>query len=249
MENGEIINKKYACINCGNYVKSLYKKYSANVLKLTECDYCRNVADKYVEYDTVIIIIDLILLRIIAYRHFLFNFKFKSYWKLSLVLLIIETYSNWIVTKGTSKFEVNDTKPYLQETYIYLDDFRFYKMSLILAIGTASFIILTYFLTKVHTYFYAREHIGFTSVFKAITLSSCGMFLLLPSLIWDISVHEYHMIFISLYTTLSQLIAHRALCSCEKMWSIIIIFSSYILKTYVTEYFGSYQLLSMIKII
>lgn len=27
----------YICINCGRPVKDLYKKYSATVLKLTEC--------------------------------------------------------------------------------------------------------------------------------------------------------------------------------------------------------------------
>ena len=38
---------------------------------------CHNVADKYVEYDVVIIIIDLVLLQKTAYRHVLFNVDFK----------------------------------------------------------------------------------------------------------------------------------------------------------------------------
>ncbi|KAG5873370.1 hypothetical protein JTB14_022973 [Gonioctena quinquepunctata] len=248
-ENTESNHEKYICINCGKVVKSLYKKYSSTVLKLTECVFCRNVADKYVEYDAVIVIIDLILLRIMAYRHFLLNYEFKNYYKLFLVLLILETYSKWTITKKeVQTFGTNDTKPYLHETDIYLDDFRFYDMSLSLTFGIAGFIISTYLLTKVYTYLHGKDGISLLSVFKAITLSSCGMFLLLPSLIWDKSVHEFHMVFISLYTTLSQLIAHKAICDCEKKWSLIIIFSSYILKIYIIEFSSIIQLSSLLKI-
>lgn len=45
-------------------------------------------------------------------------------------------------------------------------------------------------------------------VLKAIILSNFGWFLLLPSLIWDNSVQEFHLMFILLYTTLSQLLAY-----------------------------------------
>lgn len=38
------------------------------------------VADKYVEYDPVIVIIDLVLLRKEAYRHVLYNTQFKVYY-------------------------------------------------------------------------------------------------------------------------------------------------------------------------
>lgn len=38
---------------------------------------CRKVVDKYVEYDIVLIVIDLILQYIGAYRHILLNSKYK----------------------------------------------------------------------------------------------------------------------------------------------------------------------------
>lgn len=38
---------------------------------------CKEIADKYVEYDIVIIIIDLVLLNTMAYRHILLNTDFK----------------------------------------------------------------------------------------------------------------------------------------------------------------------------
>lgn len=127
----EAVDKSsYICINCGNNVESLFRKYSPTVLKLTNCvrflpqkqhwDYialhfqekCHRVADKYVEYDVIIIIIDLILLQQRAYRHILFNSNYKvsfifysslqinfalfqNLWKLSVIILLIDTYIDW----------------------------------------------------------------------------------------------------------------------------------------------------------
>lgn len=45
-------------------------------------------------------------------------------------------------------------------------------------------------------------------VLKTFTISSFGIFLLLPSLIWDNSVQEVHLIVVTLYTTMSQLLAY-----------------------------------------
>ncbi|EEB19034.1 arv1, putative [Pediculus humanus corporis] len=63
----------YLCVNCGNRVKHLYREYSPSVLKLINCEKCGNVADKYIEYDRIIILIDLILLSKEGYRHVLYN--------------------------------------------------------------------------------------------------------------------------------------------------------------------------------
>lgn len=50
---------------------------------------------------------------------------------------------------------------------------------------------------------------NFLHVWKSMVLSSFGVFLFLPSLIWDDNpIADFHMIFVSLYTTLSQLIAY-----------------------------------------
>lgn len=38
---------------------------------------CQMITDKYIEYEPVIIMIDLVLLKKEAYRHFLFNTKFQ----------------------------------------------------------------------------------------------------------------------------------------------------------------------------
>jgi len=47
--------------------------YGPHNVRLTQCPNCRNFADKYVEHDAVIMIIDLILIKPQIYRHLLFN--------------------------------------------------------------------------------------------------------------------------------------------------------------------------------
>nr|CAH7745057.1 unnamed protein product [Callosobruchus chinensis] len=217
-------------------IANLFKKYSETVLKLTDCSICGEIADKYVEYDTVIVIIDLILLNIAAYRHILFNSVFKNFWKLAIVLLVVESYSTWLmIPKNQPAIQYNITEPDLPDTVIYLDNLDFYKVCLNVTLSESSFVIMVYILTCLYTRFASVGIIPFEKVCKTITLSSSGMFLLLPSLIWDIQVHEYHLQFISLYTTLSQLIAHKALCDCYKVWSLFVIFFSYLTKLYVME--------------
>ncbi|KAJ8943696.1 hypothetical protein NQ314_009669 [Rhamnusium bicolor] len=233
--------KEYICINCGRPVKNLYKKYSDTVLKLTECDVCNSIADKYVEYDTVVIIIDLILLRAMAYKHILLNSEFKNFWKLSIILLLLETYSNWTIETRDKRIEVNDTKPYLVEADIYLEDFKFYKLCFNITINTLCFVMMIYIFTMIYSFLKYQATISFLMIYKTVTLSSTGIFLFLPSLVWDISVHEFHLHFITIYTTLSQLLAYKALCNCEKIWSLLVIFSGILLKTSIGDSFGNIE--------
>lgn len=72
------------CVECSEPVTSLYQEYSKGNLKLTQCvrkgtactdqqPSCKQFADKYIEFDNVIIAIDVILLKPQVYRHLLFN--------------------------------------------------------------------------------------------------------------------------------------------------------------------------------
>lgn len=61
------------CIECTHPVTTLYTSYSPTNLRLTACPSCNKFADKYIEYDRVLIFIDLLLLRPQAYRHVVFN--------------------------------------------------------------------------------------------------------------------------------------------------------------------------------
>jgi hypothetical protein len=52
---------------------SLYSKISDQNIRLTRCRNCGLVVDKYVEFESTLVFIDIILLRTQAYRHILFN--------------------------------------------------------------------------------------------------------------------------------------------------------------------------------
>ncbi|CAH2063927.1 unnamed protein product, partial [Iphiclides podalirius] len=88
-------NKKYRCVNCGKPCSALYRTYGKSVLKLTKCAICKGIVDKYIEYDPVIVMIDLVLVSKEAQRHILYNTDFKAYWKLFIILTMLETYAVW----------------------------------------------------------------------------------------------------------------------------------------------------------
>lgn len=61
------------CIECTEPVHSLYTQYSPSNIRLTACRRCNKFADKYIEYDSVLVFVDVILLKPQAYRHLVFN--------------------------------------------------------------------------------------------------------------------------------------------------------------------------------
>ncbi|XP_078176198.1 protein ARV 2-like [Carex rostrata] len=61
------------CIGCGSLVRMLYVQYSPGNIRLMKCEKCKAVADPYIECEFMIILIDLILHKVEAYRHLLFN--------------------------------------------------------------------------------------------------------------------------------------------------------------------------------
>ncbi|KAL4751665.1 hypothetical protein BDW72DRAFT_173109 [Aspergillus terricola var. indicus] len=97
------------CIECSYPVSHLYSAYSraddrslGKGVRLTQCPHCKRFADKYVEYDFVVIFIDLVLIKPQVYRHLLFNrlesdeHKFDpSIIRLGVLLLLFDVYLTW----------------------------------------------------------------------------------------------------------------------------------------------------------
>ncbi|XP_038213229.1 protein ARV1 [Zerene cesonia] len=86
---------QYKCVNCGEGAGALFRTYGPSVIKLTKCETCNGIVDKYIEYDPVIVMIDLVLISKEAQRHIIFNTDFKAYWKLLIILMMLETYGVW----------------------------------------------------------------------------------------------------------------------------------------------------------
>ncbi|XP_049952526.1 uncharacterized protein LOC126468642 isoform X3 [Schistocerca serialis cubense] len=153
---------QYECIHCGNQIQDLFKKYSATVLKLTECQNCKNIADKYIEYDPVIVMIDLVLLNEQAYRHILWNTGFEGHWKLAAVLLLAETYCEWVSMKKQysplSNGGYKSTELMFEgEKYFYITCLQVLFVAELIWDGngngiTSSFVAIYVYLSQLHSY-------------------------------------------------------------------------------------------------
>ncbi len=94
----------YLCVHCGTRNVALFRVFTESALTLQTCVWiynlwsvcksntsfllqvhCKQIIDKYVEYDFTTIFIDLLLLRISAYRHVLCNTASKVTDKLLLL--------------------------------------------------------------------------------------------------------------------------------------------------------------------
>ena len=58
---------------CGEAVDTLYVELSETNIRLTRCQKCGKVADKYVEYELLLVLMDTVLHRKPAIRHLLYN--------------------------------------------------------------------------------------------------------------------------------------------------------------------------------
>jgi len=122
----------YQCIHCGNEEPQVYKTYAkGNLIKLLPCTKCGELIDKYVEYDPIIVVINLVLQNEMAYRHILHNTVFEGFWKLGIVFLFCEAYCFWCFQKG---METESTAADFYEI-----ELNFYRVLLRTVISTCLF--------------------------------------------------------------------------------------------------------------
>ena len=88
------VRMKLVCVECGKSSdQRLYREFSGGTIQLSQCvnyllqqisqstDFlfpilqaqCKGVLDKYVEFDAVILLLDVLLLHVQSYRHLIFN--------------------------------------------------------------------------------------------------------------------------------------------------------------------------------
>ena len=63
----------FVCVECGADNAHLCEQISPSVLKLSQCEACDGVVDRYIEYDGVLVLLDMLLLKTPVYRHIVFN--------------------------------------------------------------------------------------------------------------------------------------------------------------------------------
>ncbi len=124
-----ISNKFTCCVECGARSHDrLYKEYGSSShsgnIRLTHCQVCDAHLDKYLEYDPVLIVIDLILHKIEVYRHLLFNssvFLPRAHSIISnasivfFIMVCFDAYIKWHTSKyGGTLFVVPELERCLQ---------------------------------------------------------------------------------------------------------------------------------------
>jgi len=170
------------CINCGVVVRdksgklltklydeALYKK--SKILKLVECGECGEVVDNYSEYEGTIILLDLALQNVAAYRHVLVNNNHhNTIVKMTLLTLIVEGYCRWAgLNTGGEFFE---------------QEYEFY-----LKVGEAVASLVVYLCVGLLVY---RAHPGslgcrrvsWVNLMMGLSLAYCTRFLQLVALLW-----------------------------------------------------------------
>ncbi|XP_017885740.1 protein ARV1 [Ceratina calcarata] len=213
----------YQCVNCGTQVEELYRQYSPNVLKLLKCETCGHLADMYIEYDPVIILVDLLLLEKRAYRHLLYNCDLKACWKLVIILWLVESFRNLYLCDNENNNEYIQSWRSLQRNLdahcnLYLILFK-------TAIALAAFVAVVILLTKVKWYFYPtdRTKCDVNHLTKGLIIGGSGKLLGLLEIIWGHIFSAPHYFLILGYTLLCLFTVYSVVSNNRKLESLIIL--------------------------
>lgn len=87
------------CVECGHDVNSLYKETTSGSFRLSRCRSCGCVADGYIEQEIFTVFLDLVLLRVPAFRHILFNRGYGKHTKelvqFGVVIALLDVYDRF----------------------------------------------------------------------------------------------------------------------------------------------------------
>lgn len=207
----------YLCTNCGTQLEELYRRYCPSVLKLLKCESCGQIADKYIEYDPVIILLDLLLIEKRAYRHLLYNSNVKSYWKLLIVLWLAESFRTFSDCNENINAESIFLNPKLQANC------SLYVILLRTGLKMASFLLAVLGCTEAKYYFFKRpECYTKSNLVKALIIGAFGESLGFFTIVWK-NVARLHYLLIEVYTLLCLLTAYSVVCNSGKLESLLLL--------------------------
>ncbi|KAL7296622.1 hypothetical protein TKK_0010042 [Trichogramma kaykai] len=218
----------YRCISCGAQVQELYRQYSPTVLKIVKCEECGEFADKYVEYDPVIVLVDMVLLDKAAYRHLLYNSNFKAYWKLVIILLLSESFIRWS-NKRQQFEESGQLMSFRSERNFY---FELNHTGLSLLSFVTSVVLLTELRWKILRSRPAKYRR--LDLLKALVIGGCAKLLNLISIIWkqDDELEYQHLLIIG-YSVLCLLTAYSVACDSGRVGSLAGLIAGLLAQDYV----------------
>ncbi|VDN87748.1 unnamed protein product [Brugia pahangi] len=197
---------EYICINCCHPSSSLFLKYSDNGIRLTPCSNCGRAVDAYIEYDIVLVIIDLMLQYIEAYRHFLMNtgnnrvsfmlFRMQYCHKLCIIFMLCNAYSKWIRRRIMSGDE-----------NVYDLEWEFYECLLQSLLEMTSFVIVLALMSlQISATFSVNKTL------QTFCIGSYGNVFAVLSVIWHLHLLWSYRILTELFIFISHVQAQRGDC-------------------------------------
>ncbi|XP_005101724.1 protein ARV1 [Aplysia californica] len=214
---------EYQCIECGANVPSLYTDFKAGIIRISHCKSCGSVADKYIEYDPVIIFLDAMLLQPQPYRHLLINTQFESHWRLALVLWVCDAFAKLVLQRSELTSGPHNSLDGIQYTHLGLELYLNY-------IVAASELLAL--LLSVQAVLFLRSLLQGGSVgliwsqliTKAVIVASLGRVLAVPALLWGRSFSTAFVWLCDGFVFLSTLQALRVVLSAGKyktLWTAV----------------------------
>ncbi|XP_050446862.1 protein ARV1 [Cataglyphis hispanica] len=224
----------YICINCGAECKELFRRYCPSVLKILKCEKCGLLADKYIEYDPVIVFVDLILIEKPAYRHLLYNSNFKSYWKLVIILWLAESFRAWFSCE-MSKTEINASEANLVFNNVSQDNCNFYSVLLHTAFAFAAFICIVILVTELKWFIIGKKPYKYSvrDLSCALIIGGCGKLLGFLGIVWRHIASGPYYLLIEGYTVLCLFTAYSVVCKSGKGGSLIGLIAGFLLYSYI----------------
>lgn len=222
----------YICINCGTETEELYRRYCPSVLKVLKCVSlyvnfilnnffflfnvllqvkCGLLADKYIEYDPVIVFVDLILLEKQAYQHLLYNSNFKSYWKLMVMLWLAEAFRAWSFCESVNSQKTNKN---IGNRDVFQGNCNFYILLLQTAITLTVFIATVIIVTELRWMLSRKRPHKYNAkdLTRALIVGGCSKLLGLLAIVWEPIELDLHYIFVQGYTVLCLMTAYSGKC-------------------------------------
>jgi len=207
-------DSSYICIECGKAVSELYRHLPGGGIKVTNCDDCIYPADKYIEFDPIIVVVDIILHKAQAYRHILRNTSHEWINRFALVLVFCDAYLKW--EELHFKEKPQSRSDHLVNAAV---EVQFYAMLGWALIDWLTSLLVTYAMLQCFERFYGYSNyrVEPITLFHCITLASFGKVLTVPASVWGLSQNLVWMNLTQLLVLSSRHVAIRALYQ-VKFW-------------------------------
>ncbi|KAK6102753.1 Arv1-like family protein [Brugia pahangi] len=197
---------EYICINCCHPSSSLFLKYSDNGIRLTPCSNCGRAVDAYIEYDIVLVIIDLMLQYIEAYRHFLMNTG-NNRVSFMLFRMQVRMSDKWIRRRIMSGDE-----------NVYDLEWEFYECLLQSLLEMTSFVIVLALMSlQISATFSVNKTL------QTFCIGSYGNVFAVLSVIWHLHLLWSYRILTELFIFISHVQAQRAMYNITLTRSVLVV--------------------------